>query len=34
VSSQIVAGNLMFDVVPNGGDVILAKLETAASRSK
>jgi peptidoglycan/xylan/chitin deacetylase (PgdA/CDA1 family) len=34
VSSQVVAGNLMFDVVPNGGDVILAKLETAASHSK
>jgi oligosaccharide reducing-end xylanase len=32
--SQIVNGNLMFDVVPNGGDIILSKLEKAFSNSK
>ena len=34
VPSQIVNGNLMFDVVPNGGDIVLSKLEKAASHSK
>lgn len=28
VPGQIVNGNLMFDVVPNGGDITLSKLET------
>ena len=31
VPGQIVNGNLMFDVVPNGGDIVLSKLEKAAS---
>ena len=34
VSNQVVNGNLMFDVVPNSGDVVLSKLEKAASHSK
>jgi len=34
VPGQVVNGNLMFDVVPNGGDIVLSKLETAASNSK
>lgn len=34
VSSQIVNGNLTFDVVPNGGEIILSKLEKAASHLK
>lgn len=33
VSSQVVNGNLVFDVVPNGGDIILAKAEPAATGS-
>ena len=31
VPGQVVNGNLMFDVVPNGGDIVLSKLETAAA---
>jgi oligosaccharide reducing-end xylanase len=31
VPSRIVNGNLMFDVVPNGGDIILAKAEAPPS---
>ena len=34
VPSQIVNGKLVFDVVPNGGDIVLSKLEKVASRSK
>ena len=34
VSNQVVNGNLMFDVVPNGGDIVLLKMEKAASHSK
>lgn len=34
VPGQVVNGNLMFDVVPNGGDIVLSKLETAVSHSK
>ncbi len=34
VPSQVVNGNLMFDVVPNGGDIVLSKLEPAALHSK
>jgi len=34
VPSQIVNGKLMFDVVPNGGDIVLSKLEKPASHSK
>lgn len=34
VSGQIVNGNLMFDVVPNGGDIVLSKREAAASNSR
>lgn len=34
VPSQTVNGNLMFDVVPNGGDIVLSKLEKASSHSK
>jgi peptidoglycan-N-acetylglucosamine deacetylase len=30
VPSQVVNGNLVFDVVPNGGDIVLAKAESAA----
>jgi oligosaccharide reducing-end xylanase len=34
VPSQVVNGNLMFEVVPNGGDIVLSKRETPASNSK
>jgi peptidoglycan/xylan/chitin deacetylase (PgdA/CDA1 family) len=34
VSNQVVNGNLMFDVVPNGGDIVLSKMEKTASHSK
>jgi hypothetical protein len=34
VPSQVVNGNLMFEVVPNGGDIVLSKLEKTASHSK
>jgi hypothetical protein len=34
VTSQIVNGNLMFDVVPNGGDIVLSKLEKPTVDSK
>jgi oligosaccharide reducing-end xylanase len=34
VPSQVVNGNLTFDVVPNGGDIVLSKLEKASSYSK
>lgn len=34
VPGQVVNGNLMFDVVPNGGDIVLSKRETAASNPK
>jgi oligosaccharide reducing-end xylanase len=34
VTSLVVDGNLMFDVVPNGGDIVLSKLEPAVSHSK
>ena len=34
VTSQVVNGNLMFDVVPNGGDIVLSKVEKAASHPK
>ncbi|HLP76263.1 MAG TPA: polysaccharide deacetylase family protein [Candidatus Paceibacterota bacterium] len=30
VSGQVVNGNLMFDVVPNGGDIVLSKLEPSS----
>jgi oligosaccharide reducing-end xylanase len=33
VSSRVVNGNLVFDVIPNGGDIILAKPEPAATGS-
>lgn len=34
VPSQVVNGNLMFDVVPNGDDIVLSVLEKATSLSK
>lgn len=34
VPIQIVDGKLMFDVVPNDGDIVLSKLEKASSHSK
>ena len=34
VSNQVVNGSLTFDVVPNGGDIVLSKLEKATSLSK
>jgi len=34
VPSQVVNGNLVFDVVPNGGDIVLSKLETLRGFSK
>ena len=34
VPSQVVNGNLIFDVVPNGGDIVLSKIEKTASHSK
>jgi peptidoglycan/xylan/chitin deacetylase (PgdA/CDA1 family) len=34
VPSQIVNGNLTFDVVPNGGEIVLAKLEPPLASSK